>query len=72
MAKKKDEECDYSSGLSSDGDIDMLTEMEVLRSKKKSNIVDKERITLDAPKDKDEAQAIWLKQLESIPSEYEF
>lgn len=31
MAKKKEEEYDYSSGLSSDGDIDMLTEMEVLR-----------------------------------------
>jgi hypothetical protein len=34
--QKDEDDGEYTSGLSSDGDLDMLTEMEVLRAKTKS------------------------------------
>jgi len=78
--KKVTEQYEYSSGLSSDGDVDMLVEQEALRSKKSKNgpapaetgsvdgLKGKEEIVLT----KEEAKMVWEKTCKNVPEEYTF
>ena len=74
--KKEDEEANYSSGLSSDNETDMLVEQEMLREriqiKQKPHQGSGEGVSKESKLSKEEAWRVWELTLKNVPPEYEF